>query len=122
MDKIDGGGKHEIQSMIRCLTVPKMFLKDPFCVSEKFWYRKVLGIREGASRVSVECLFSHSTEKLCRRTLYCLETFWYQTIFMDKREGESQLSLKDLLSHSTEKLRKVSFLFVFQRIWGIEIC
>ena len=31
-----------------CLTVPKSFVEEPFCVSENFWYRKMLGIREGA--------------------------------------------------------------------------
>ena len=31
-----------------CLTVPKNFVEEPFCASESFWYRKMLGIREGA--------------------------------------------------------------------------
>ena len=30
-----------------CLTVAKRFVEEPFCVSENFWYRKMLGIREG---------------------------------------------------------------------------
>ena len=32
-----------------CLTVPEIFVEDPFCVRQKFWYRKMLGIRGGAS-------------------------------------------------------------------------
>ena len=30
------------------LTVPKILLEEPFCVSEKLGYRKMLEIREGA--------------------------------------------------------------------------
>ena len=30
-----------------CLTVPKKFVGEPFCVSENFWYRKNLWIRRG---------------------------------------------------------------------------
>ena len=37
-----------------CLTVPKNFVGKPFCVSENFWYRKTLGIREGAG-ITIFC-------------------------------------------------------------------
>ena len=41
-----------------CLTVPKHFLGKLFCVSENFWYRKVLCLRGwgggGVSRLSVD--------------------------------------------------------------------
>ena len=42
-----------------CLTVPKNFVDEPFCVSENLWYRKMLGIRggrgrEGVSRFSID--------------------------------------------------------------------
>ena len=37
-----------------CLTVPKNFVEEPFCVSENFWYRKMLGIREGAG-ITIFC-------------------------------------------------------------------
>ena len=40
-------GHHDFPSKICCLTVPKNFVGETFCVSEKFWYRKMLGIREG---------------------------------------------------------------------------
>ena len=30
-----------------CLTVPKNFVGEPFCVSQNFWYRKNLWIRGG---------------------------------------------------------------------------
>ena len=58
-----------------CITVPEHFVGEPFCVSENFWYRKILWIRrerEGVSQFSVEKLLAHSTEKLRRGTLLCL--------------------------------------------------
>ena len=49
------------------LTVPKNFVEEPFCVSENFCFRKMLGIREGGvSRLSVEIFLSHSAKKFCR--------------------------------------------------------
>ena len=39
-------GYHDFLSEIVCLTVPKIFVGEPFCVSEKFC-RKVLCIRGG---------------------------------------------------------------------------
>ena len=38
-------GHHEFPSKICCLTVPKNFVGET-CVSENFWYRKMLRIRE----------------------------------------------------------------------------
>ena len=63
-------GHHDFPSKICCLTVPKNFAGET-CVSENFWYRKMLRIREreGPSRLSIETLLSHSTEKLRRGNL-----------------------------------------------------
>ena len=36
-----------------CLTVSNYFLEEPICVSQKFLYRKILGIKGGGERVSV---------------------------------------------------------------------
>ena len=47
-------GYHDFPLENFCLTVPKNFVKEPFCVSEKFWYRKLLGIREGAG-ITIFC-------------------------------------------------------------------
>ena len=35
------------------LTVPKIFLREPFHVSQKFWYRKVLWIREEGGSITI---------------------------------------------------------------------
>ena len=50
-----------------CLTVPKNFVEEPFCVSENFWYRKMLGMRdERESRFSVDYFLSHSAENFVK--------------------------------------------------------
>ena len=41
-------GYHDFPLKNFCLTVPKNFVEEPFCVSENLWYRKMLGLREGA--------------------------------------------------------------------------
>ena len=40
-----GGGYHDFPSKLFCLTVPNHFVEEPFCVSENFWYRKILWLR-----------------------------------------------------------------------------
>ena len=42
MEKRWGRGRQLSPSKICCLTVPKNFVGENFCVSEKFWYRKSL--------------------------------------------------------------------------------
>ena len=46
MDKRGGGEYQDFPSKIRRLTVPKNFVGEPFLVSENFWHRKMLRIRE----------------------------------------------------------------------------
>ena len=41
-------GYHDYPLKKFCLTVPKKLVEEPFCVSENFWYRKIVGISEGA--------------------------------------------------------------------------
>ena len=47
-------GYHDFPLKNFCLTVPTIFVEGLFCVSEKFWYRKMLGIREGAG-ITIFC-------------------------------------------------------------------
>ena len=72
-------GYHDFPLKNFCLTSPKNFVEEPFCVSENFWYRKRLGIREGAG-ITIFCqnFLSHSAEKNRRGTLLCCvsESFW----------------------------------------------
>ena len=82
-----GVGHHDFLSKICCLTVPKNFVAET-CVSESFWYRKILRIIErggGASRLSNENLLSHNTEKLRRGNL-CFRKFLVSKNVKDRRE------------------------------------
>ena len=55
-----------------CLTVPKKFVGQPFCVSENFVYRKILWIREeGCVSRFLSKSVSDSTKKNRRATLLC---------------------------------------------------
>ena len=64
-------GYHDFPLKKFCLTVPENSVEEPFCVSKKFWYRKMLGIREGAG-ITIFCRNCfHSTENLRRGTLLC---------------------------------------------------
>ena len=55
------------------LTILENLVVEPFCVSEKFWYRITLGIRGGGglSRISVRNFLSHSAEKFESGTVLC---------------------------------------------------
>ena len=79
---------HDFPLKNLCLTVPKNSAEEPFCVSENFWYRKMLGIREGAGiTIFLQNCFIPSV--LCFRKLPLAKKF------MDKREGEvSRFPLK----------------------------
>ena len=57
----DMRGYHDFLSKLFCLKAPKQFVEEPFCVSENLCYRKMLEIREGVFRFSVEIVSSHST-------------------------------------------------------------
>ena len=55
-----------------CLTVPKKFVGQPFCVSENFVYRNILWIREeGCVSRFLSNSVSDSTKKNRRATLLC---------------------------------------------------
>ena len=81
-------GYHNVPLKNFCLTVPKNFIEEPFCVSENFRYRNLLGIREGAG-ITIFCqtCFVSSTEKLRRGTLLCFTNFQVPKKIMNKRGG-----------------------------------
>ena len=77
---------HDFPLEIFCLTVPKIFAEEPFCVAENFWYRKMSRRRErGASRIPLENLLSHSSEKF-RWANLCLRKFLVSKFVKDNRE------------------------------------
>ena len=63
---------HGFPSNVFCLTVPKNFVEEPFGVSKKFWYRKVLWIRGvGVSPASVNFFLSHKAKNVVLE-LFCV--------------------------------------------------
>ena len=79
-----------------------------FLVSKNFKDKRERG---EASRLSVEKLLSHSTEKLRRGNL-CFRKFLVSKNVKDNREGgASRLSNENLLSHNIEKLRRGNLCF-----------
>ena len=50
-------GYHDFPLKNFCLTVPKKFVEEPFCVSENFCYQKILWIRRGGGREEVSKIF-----------------------------------------------------------------
>ena len=73
-------GYHDFTLINFRLTVPKNFTEGPFCVSESFCCRKMLGIRKRVSRFSVENFLSHSAENFRKGTLQCFKNFGYRKI------------------------------------------
>ena len=52
------------------------FVEDSFCVRQKFWYRKLVAIRGGASiTIFRQIVLSHSTESSRRGMLLCFIKF-----------------------------------------------
>ena len=114
------GEHHDFLWKICCLTVPKSFVGELFCVSQNFWYRKNFWIRGGGgeegeeggvSRFSVKNFLSHSAEKVRRGTLLCFTKFMVSKKFMDRRGGGrrgvgSRFSVEKFLSHSAEVFRR----------------
>ena len=92
-----------------CLTVPKNFLGEPFGISEKFWYRKILCIWGGEGRDYHE----FPSKKFCLTVsenfvgeLFCVsEELWYRK-FLGTREGAGITISRQLFSHSAEKIRR----------------
>ena len=83
--------------------VPKKFVEEPFCVSEKFWYRNILWIRDGGGEggsITIFCqkFLSHSTKKIRRGTLLCFRKILVSKHYMDKRRGRGGREYHNFLS------------------------
>ena len=90
------------------------------CVSEKFWYRKMLGIREGAG-ITIFC-------QNCFVSQYRNISFVERNSSMFQKVsgiekfyaygGNITISIENLLSNRTENFRREPFCAVFQKISG----
>ena len=102
-----------------CLTVPKTSVEETFFVSEVFWYREKLSIREGEAITFFRQFFlSHSTESF-RRGTKLFSTKYRVTINLMPTSRFSGVSKESFLCHSTEKLRRTTFLCI-HKVCGIE--
>ena len=96
-----------------CLTVSKNFIGEPFHVSPKFWYRKILWIRGEGGKITI---FGHNFISPTVPKVFVGEPFSDSLISgMEKfyaYAGIFTFSRKNLFSHTTEKLRRVTLLCV----------
>ena len=76
-----GEGYHDFSSEIFCLTMPKNFVRERFCVSENFGYRKVLCIRRGYHYFPL--IFSVSQwRKIEMEPILVSEKFWSRNLLI----------------------------------------
>ena len=102
-----------------CLTVPKISVEETFFVSEVFWYRKKLGIREGEAITSFRQFFLSRSTEFSRRGTMLLSTKYRVTINLMPTSRFSGVSKESFLCHSTEKLRRTTFLCI-HKVCGSE--
>ena len=94
-----------------CLTVPKIFVEEPFFALQNFWYRKNLwtrGGQKGVSRFFVQIFLSDSAWKFRMGTHQCVINFGYRKILGFREFCHDFVS--KILSHSAEKFRRETFL------------
>ena len=111
LDKRGGGGYQDFPSKFFCLTVPKIFVGEPFSVSlisgiEKFY------ASEGYVKSFHRKFFVSQYRNISQRnpSVLCSRKFLVAKKFMDKREGEvSRFCFENYLSHSAEKNRRGTF-------------
>ena len=100
-----------------CLTVPKNFEEEPFCVSENFWYRKTLGIREAAGiTIFRQNCFVSQYQNISKRNPSVFQKILVSKNVGDKRRRVSRISAKLVLSHSVKTFRRGTL----QKVSGIE--
>ena len=63
-----------------CLTVQKTFARESYCFWENFWFQKVLWMKRGVSRFSVENFRSHSAENIRGHPFDVSENLGYRKI------------------------------------------
>ena len=93
-----------ILSKFLCLTVPKIFVRESPTVFEKNSIKKkVLWMKRGVSRFSLENFLSHSTEKFRWGTLRCMRKLRVAKNFVHRRGGAYQVSSSKTFCHTVPK-------------------
>ena len=93
-----------------CLRVPKFFVGQTFCVSEKIGYRKKLRIIRGIHYYLLIFFCSTVPKKFVRKHFGVSESFWLRNFFLIWEEGVCHDFFAKILSHSTEKIRRWTLL------------
>ena len=99
-------------------TETKSFVKERFCFSENFWYRKIFWIRGGISRFSVEIFMSHSAERFRKGILLFFRKFLVSKSLMDEKGGYHVFPSK--IFGLTVPKSFVGIPSMFQKLRGIE--
>ena len=82
-----GGGYHDFPSNLFCLTIPNHFVEEPFCVSEKFVFRKILCLR-GKYHDFVQKICFLTVPKSFTGEPFCVsQNFWCRKILWIRGGG-----------------------------------
>ena len=131
---MDKTGHITIFSRNFCLTVPKNFVRESYCFSENFWFRKVLWMKRGRgvtflrrkflvsqcriiSWASLQCFrkfgvskkimhYVSQCQEISWASLQCFRKFGVSKNFMHQRGGVPRFSVENFLSHSADKIRR----------------
>ena len=107
-------GYHDYPLKHFCLIrVPNHFVEEPFCLSENFWFRKILWMRGGGGGGggSVTIFRRKFVVSQCQKislrnpSVLCFRTFPVAKIWIRGGGGVSRFSVENFLSHRTEKFR-----------------
>ena len=93
-----------------CLRVPKFFVGQTFCVSEKIGYRKKLRIIRGIHYYLLIFFCSTVPKKFVRKHFGVSESFWLRNFFLIWEKGVCHNFFAKILSHSTKKIRRWTLL------------
>ena len=107
-------GYHYFPLEIFGVAVPEYFIGESFCVSEKFWHRKIVSNKRGY-HVFLSKFFGLKVPKNYVREPFCASLkVRYRKVSYLKR-GLSRYSVERFLSHSAEKFRRGTLLW-FRKI------
>ena len=100
------GGYHDFLSKKFRLTVPKNFVGEPFCVSKKICYRKIICMGGGGIKVLSKIFCFSGPKNFVRDPLCGSEIFLCgKKLWIRDGEGDITFSVENFLSNSAPKLR-----------------
>ena len=116
-----GGGHHDFLSKFCCLAVQNIFVGET-CVSESFWYRKMLRIRERGGHHDFPSKISRLTIPKNFVGETCVsENFWYRKMSRIRERGGGITTFCRNFVVSQYRISSSGKL-VFQKVSGIEKC